>query len=150
MEALRERNETWDVEWSWENDATGYATVQNHQPIIPIENVDHSTASFINFMVWANEREDTGGGGVDTTQAPINFHESLEADEDAEDRLSLLSMKYALTLRGLSREEEARLKILNYTMDIDNPRYTKRDWEALDEAQELVEKLTRLQRGELV
>jgi hypothetical protein len=56
-------------------------------------------------------------------------------------------MKYASTLRDLSREEEARLKILNYTMDIDNPRYTKRDWEALDEVQELVDKLTRLRGG---
>jgi hypothetical protein len=148
VEALRNLDETWDVDWSWDNDTTGYATAPRQQPISSIEKADRSTAFINDFMAWDNEQEDTRGGSVDAThQVLINFHESLEVDDDAEDRLTLLSMKYASALRGLSREAEARLKILNYTMDIDNPRYTKRDWETLDEAQELVDKLTHFQES---
>lgn len=146
MEALRKADETFGVTWAWENDSTMFTTTPDEWAQHPIEKGEGSTASFVSSMKWSSEKEDTTSGG-NTISSVLNFRESAETDQDAEDRLTLLSMKYASAAHGLSREENARLQILNHSMDIENPRYTKKDWEVLEEAQELIKQLARLKGG---
>lgn len=78
-------------------------------------------------------------------EVPVEFPESPElADRDNEDRLALLSVKYANNTIELSREDRARLEILNEIADKKNPRYDLEDLKVLKKAMSLVEQLEQL------
>ena len=75
--------------------------------------------------------------------------ESIDIDIDIEacDRVTLLAKKYASESVRLDKEDNARLEMLNYTMDLKYPRYTAQDFKTLDEAEELLKEIKKL-RGE--
>ena len=65
-------------------------------------------------------------------------------DELASDRTVLLAKKHAQQLVMFSREDGARLEMLNQTLDLKYPRYTAKDLESLDEAEELLREIERI------
>ena len=64
-----------------------------------------------------------------------------ELDVDSQDRITLLSKKYASSSLNLEVEDSARLKILDERMSLNNPRYDESDLELIEKAQNLVKEL---------
>lgn len=95
-------------------------------------------------MAWGKEPQTVTG--VDTISTVIDPREAGD-DEDAYDRVFLLSKKYATETLSLSKEDGARLEILNQSMDLKHPRYTEKDWAALEEAEKLLAELEKI-KGE--
>ena len=65
-----------------------------------------------------------------------------DLDQESEDRLVLLAKKYASENVTLTKEDEARLEMINQKMDLQYKRYSKEDWELLDEAKVLIDELS--------
>ena len=65
-----------------------------------------------------------------------------DIDQESEDRLVLLAKKYASENVTLNKEDEARLEMINQKMDLQYKRYSKEDWELLDEAKALINELS--------
>ncbi len=83
-------------------------------------------------MNWVTPSSFTQGsiGGLNPVIANDDAY-----DEDTADRILLLAKKYATESVSLDREDGARLEILNQSVDIENPRYSKEDWQALSDAE---------------
>ncbi len=62
--------------------------------------------------------------------------------KESSDRLILLAKKYASETANLSKEENARLEMINQRMDLRFPRYSAKDWKLLDEAKTLIGELS--------
>ncbi len=145
MEALRKVDETGSVDWGWgNNDATSVVITQSSGLGKHVKSDENSTtADFIDFMTWSSRKNSSCGSA--TTMPPVaEAIENEQIDRNAEDRITLLSMKYVSSSHTLTPEEDARLKIINHLIDKENPRYTVRDWEALKTARHLIDDLAEL------
>ncbi len=76
-----------------------------------------------------------------TSPSDIEIHMDDDIKESS-DRLILLAKKYASETANLSKEENARLEMINQRMDLRIPRYSAKDWKLLDEAKTLIGELS--------
>lgn len=88
---------------------------------------------------WERQLAKQETGVIYIRHQPVHVEHVI--DEVAEDRLTLLSKKYANSQHVLSREDDARLRILDEELVIETPRYTEEDWAVLAEARELIQEL---------
>ena len=94
-------------------------------------------------MTWSSRKNRFCGSA--TIMPPVaEAIENEQIDRNAEDRITLLSMKYVSSTHALTQEEDARLKIINHLIDKEDPRYTIRDWEALKAARQLIDDFAEL------
>lgn len=81
------------------------------------------------------------------TISPSDIEIHMDYDiKESSDRLILLAKKYASETANLSKEENARLEIINQRMDLRIPRYSAKDWKLLDEAKTLIDELSSISR----
>ncbi len=81
------------------------------------------------------------------TLFPSDIEIHMDDDiKESSDRLILLAKKYASETANLSKEENARLEIINQRMDLRIPRYSAKDWKLLDEAKTLIDELSSISR----
>ena len=94
-------------------------------------------------MNWSDRDEDASGSSA---IVPILImrtdNNAVEDEQEALDRVILLAKKYASINVKLSKEDNARLEMINQKMDLKFPRYSSRDWDLLEEAKSLISKLT--------
>ena len=75
--------------------------------------------------------------------SPSDIEIHMDDDiKESSDRLILLAKKYASETANLSKEENARLEMINQRMDLKIPRYSAKDWKLLDEAKTLIGELS--------
>ena len=89
------------------------------------------------------KREDNARGVVAIAiqnRSELNNDETIE--QESFDRLVLLAKKYVSEKVKLTKEDDARLEMINQKMDQQYPRYTARDWELIDEANSLIDELS--------
>ena len=90
-------------------------------------------------MWWEAEQPSVGESHLTKT-----LYEPSHFDQDAYDRVTLLAKKYASERVELNKEDHARLEMLNSTMDLKYPRYTREDFRVLDEAEELLKEIEKI------
>ena len=83
-------------------------------------------------------------GSVYYSTHPFFELNDIDIVQEANNRLTLLAKKYALERVNLDKEDNARLEMLNHTMDLKYPRYTAKDFEMLDEAEELLKEIEKI------
>ena len=93
-------------------------------------------------MGWVEQEEDASGAFA-IAIGMSNFADNAGEyySDESKDRIRLLSKKYVSDKLILSKEDNARLEILNHLMDHQYPRYSKTDWELLEEARLLIDEL---------
>lgn len=64
-----------------------------------------------------------------------------DSEQESNDRLVLLAKKYASENVTLNKEDNARLEMINQTMELKFPRYSTEDWKVIEEAKVLVNEL---------
>ena len=90
-------------------------------------------------MEWGENESDASGAVVINATSPPHISNNVDdADQESNARLMLLAKKYASERTFLSREDNARLEMINQRMDRSYPRYFTKDWELLDEAEILL------------
>jgi hypothetical protein len=94
-------------------------------------------------MTWGEESPTITGADSGLTIID-QIRTEIDNNEDAHDRVILLSKKYATESQFLNKEDGARLEILNQCIDLKYPRYTDRDLAALEEAEELLAELDKV------
>ena len=92
-----------------------------------------------NRMEWGENESDASGAVVINATSPPHIANYVDdADQESNARLTLLAKKYASERTCLSREDNARLEMINQRMNRSYPRYSTKDWELLDEAEILL------------
>lgn len=91
---------------------------------------------------WGQFETDASGSfvGLVTPFVQASDYQGVDLPE-SEDRMTLLSKKYASERVALNREDHARLEMINQEMDLKFPRYSVEDWGILDEAKSLLREL---------
>ncbi len=97
----------------------------------------HQTA-----MDWGKNEEDQSGSSCANLSLPQFDFDADDVDEESNDRVLLLAKKYASEKVFLSKDDNARLEMINQKMDLRYPRYSTQDWELLDEAKALINELS--------
>lgn len=138
MEALRKADETGGTDWQWSKDRTLGIATSRPTPTRSLDN--DSETSFGGIVTW-ERLLDRESSSILAFRRPSPNILLQVADEKAEDRLALLSKKYATSMHALSREDEARLQIISADMSIETPRYTVQDRAVMDEARALLAEL---------
>ena len=95
-----------------------------------------------NTMDWGKNEEDPSGSSFTNLSLPQIDIDADDVDEESYDRVILLAKKYASEKVNLSKEDNARLEMINQKMDLRYPRYSTKDWELLDEAKTLINELS--------
>ncbi len=102
-----------------------------------------------NAMDWSkNEKYASGSFAINSVLLPHIDTDADDGDQESCDRVILLAKKYALEKVSLSKEDNARLEMINQKMDLKYPRYSDKDWELLDEAKTLLDELSGISRAE--
>ena len=91
---------------------------------------------------WGQFEEDASGSFAGLTAIGIQRDNQWEEVPDSRHRILLLSKKYASHQLSLSREDHARLEMINQKMDLEYPRFSVRDWEVIQEAEALLSELS--------
>ena len=95
-----------------------------------------------NAMDW-NTKDEGPSGAFTISAGRSKFDDDdIYDDQESFDRITLLAKKYADEEVKLTKEDSARLEMINQKMDVKYPRYTARDWELLDEADSLINELS--------
>ena len=97
----------------------------------------HQTA-----MDWGKNEEAPSGSSFANLSLPQIDFDTDDVDEESSDRVILLAKKYASEKVFLSKDDNARLEMINQKMDLRYPRYSTQDWELLDEAAALINELS--------
>ena len=94
-------------------------------------------------MDWSeNENNASGSSFINHIfTSGIEIHTD-DDNQESINRLILLAKKYASETANLSKEENARLEMINQSMDLRFPRYSAKDWKLLDEAKTLIGELS--------
>ncbi len=109
------------------------SSLKEHLP----ELLYHQTA-----MDWGKNEEEPSGSSFANLSLPQFDFDADDVDEESNDRVILLAMKYASERVILSKEDNARLEMINQKMDLRYPRYSTEDWGLLDEAKTLINELS--------
>ncbi len=121
--------------WSWVESDISAPSVFNHLPS-PYDSELNVSAYNFDYMSWKpTVSNETGGLDFSPMEA------SGELNIDSQDRITLLSKKYASSSLNLKIEDSARLKILDERMSLNNPRYLDSDLEVIERAENLLSKL---------
>ncbi len=96
-----------------------------------------------NFLDWQNENDASGRFAIFIRH--LSDRHEADADPELTDRLTLLAKKYASETVKLTKEDNARLEMLNQKVDLRYPRYSEADWKLIDEAQSLIVELSEIQ-----
>ena len=97
-----------------------------------------------NPMDWGMNENYASGSSAIAIRYRSEFKNDETIEQESFDRLVLLAKKYASENVKLAKEDDARLEMINQKMDRDNPRYTAKDWELIDEAYLLIDELSSL------
>ena len=93
---------------------------------------------------WGKNEEYASGSF--TLNTSISFpdidNDQDDFDQEAYDRVILLAKKYASDNVSLGKEDNARLQMINQKMDLKYPRYSAKDWQLLEDATDLIKKLS--------
>ena len=96
-----------------------------------------------NTMDWGKNEEYASGSFSNNFVSHLHIDDDADdVDEESCDRVILLAKKYASEKVNLSKEDNARLEMINQKMDLRYPRYSTKDWELLDEAKTLINELS--------
>lgn len=110
----------------------------NYDEIVSQDNPQQSPDQQ-NSTYWDKENKNASGWFVLDTDLPNSDDSADDGDQDAHYRMVLLAKKYASEKIILSKEDNARLEMINQKMDRRYPRYSAKDWQLLDEAKALIE-----------
>lgn len=115
----------------------------NFDEIVPQEKPQQSPDQQ-NRTYWDEDDKSASGWFVLDTNPPNSDNSigAVDEDQDAHYRMILLAKKYASEKIILSKEDNARLEMINQKMDRRYPRYSAKDWQLLDEAKALIDEFS--------